>query len=149
MPTIESSIVIGGDIEKVYELARDIEQFPEFMPDVKSIKILEKNEDGSRVVAEWVGIVKEFKTTIKWVEEDTWDHQAKTCDFKLVHGDYKGYSGKWTFTTVDGGTQFHSMVDFDYDVPLIGALIKNLITKKMKENVDNMLSAIKNKIEGV
>lgn len=147
MPTVESTIIINGDMDEVYSLARNIESFPEFMPDLKSVKITEKNEDGSRVVSEWVGIVKEFKTTLSWTEEDIWDHQAKTCDFSLVKGDYKSYSGKWTFVEVDGGVKFHSVVNFEYDVPLIGPLIRNLITKKMKDNVDNMLSALKNKIE--
>jgi ribosome-associated toxin RatA of RatAB toxin-antitoxin module len=147
MPRVESSIVINGDIERVYALAKDIESFPEFMPDVKSITVLERSESGDRTKVEWVGIVKEFKTTLKWVEEDIWDDAAKTCVFTLVKGDYSSYSGNWTFKTVDGGTEFVSIVDFEYDVPLIGALIKGLVAKKMKENVDNMLAAIKEKVE--
>lgn len=147
MPTVESSIIINGSIEDVYSLARNVESFPEFMPDLKSVRIVEQNEDGSRVVSEWVGLVKEFKTTLKWIEEDLWDHEARTCDFKLVKGDYKSYSGRWTFTQTEGGVKFDSVVEFEYDVPLIGPLIRNLITKKMKENLDNMLSALKTKIE--
>jgi len=139
--------MIDGDIEKVYALAREVESFPEFMPDVKSVTVLEQDEDGSRVVAEWVGIVKEFKTTVRWVEEDHWDHENKTCDFKLLSGDYKSYSGRWTFREVDGRTRFDSVVDFEYDVPLIGPLIRNLIARKMKENLDNMLAALKRRVE--
>ena len=147
MPRVESSIIIDGEIERVYALAKDVESFPEYMPDVKSIAVLERSDSGSRAVVEWVGIVKEFKTTIKWVEEDTWDDSAKRCDFKMVRGDYTSYSGWWEFAPVDGGTRFTSVVDFEYDVPLIGALIKGLIARKMKENVDNILAAIKQKVE--
>jgi len=147
MPRVESSIIIKGDIEKVYSLARAVEEFPKFMPDVKSVTVLERNEDGSRVIAEWVGVVKEFKLTVRWVEEDIWDHDAKTCDFNMLEGDYKSYSGRWTFTSVDGGTRFDSVVDYEYEVPLIGPLIKNLIFRKMKENVDNILAAIKTRAE--
>lgn len=147
MPRVESSIVINGDIERVYAMSKDIESFPEFMPDVKSVTVLERSESGDRTVVEWVGIVKEFKTTLKWVEEDIWDDEAKTCVFTLVKGDYSAYSGNWSFKSVDGGTEFVSVVDFEYDVPLIGALIKGMIAKKMKENVDNILAAIKEKVE--
>lgn len=147
MPIVESSIVIDGDIERVYALAKNVESFPEFMPDVKSITVLEKSDDGRRTIVEWVGIVKEFKTTIKWVEEDIWDDEAKTCEFKMVRGDYTSYSGSWRFAEKDGATEFVSVVDFEYDVPLIGALIKGLIAKKMKENVDNILVAVKEKVE--
>ncbi|MDO8587536.1 MAG: SRPBCC family protein [Armatimonadota bacterium] len=147
MPRVESSVTIDGDIDRVYSLAKDIESFPEFMPDVKSVTVLERSDDGARTVVEWVGIVREFKTTIKWVEEDIWDDQARNCTFKLVRGDYHSYRGSWTFTPKNGGTEFVSVIDFEYDIPLIGPLIKGLIAKKMKENVDNMLAAIKKKVE--
>lgn len=148
MPKVQSSIEINGPIEQVYALAKSIEEFPEFMPDLKSVKIIERSEDGSRIVSDWVGIVKEFKTTIKWVEEDIWDDRAHTCTFSLVRGDYSKYSGLWTFTDLGGRTRFDSEIEVEYDVPLVGALIKGLIAKKMKENVDNMLAAIKAKVEG-
>ena len=147
MPRVESAVVINGDLERVYALAKDVESFPEFMPDVRSVKVLERSDDGKRTVVEWVGIIKEFKTTIKWVEEDLWDDDNKECRFKLIRGDYGAYSGTWRFEQVDGGVRFLSELDFEYDVPLIGPLIKNIIARKMKENLDNMLAAIKEKVE--
>jgi len=147
LPRVESSIVIDGPLEAVYALAKRVETFPEFMPDVKSVTVLERSEDGLRTVVEWVGIVKEFKTTIKWTEEDIWDDSAKTCVFSMVKGDYQSYSGKWSFSDLGGKTKFDSEIDFEYEVPLVGALIKGLIAKKMKDNLDNMLAAIKRKVE--
>ena len=147
MSTVESSVIINGELEKVISLAKDVESFPQFMEDVKSVTVLERSPDGNRTVTEFVGIVKEFKTTMKWTEEDIWDAQAKTCKFDLVKGDFKSYSGLWTFESVDGGTKFTSVIDFEYDIPMIGPLIKSLIAKKMKQNVDNMLGAIKSKVE--
>ena len=147
MPRVESSVVINGPPDKVFALARDIESFPEFMPDLKKVTILEKNLDGNRVVSEFVGFIKDFRITIKWVEEDEWDEQAKTCRFKLVKGDFKSYSGMWTFEPADGGTKYTSVIDFEYEIPLIGPIIKSLVAKLMKQNVDNMLNAIKDKVE--
>lgn len=147
MPRVESTIVINGDVEKTYALAKNVEAFPQFMPDVKSVTILERSEDGSKLVTEFVGIVKEFKTTLKWVEEDQWDDQAKTCRFKLVKGDFKTYSGLWTFEPVNGGTRYTSVIDFEYDIPMIGPLLKALVARKMQQNIDNMLRAIKEQVE--
>jgi ribosome-associated toxin RatA of RatAB toxin-antitoxin module len=146
MPRIESSIMINGALEAVYECAKDIEKFPEFMPDVKEVKILER--DGSRVVSEWSAYIPDFKMTVKWTEEDLWDDEAMKCDFKLVKGDYAAYSGSWTFTQVDGHAKFDSVVEYEYDVPLIGALIKGLVQKKVQENVDMILKSVKEKVEG-
>ena len=148
MAIVSSSIEIKGALEDVYSLAKQIEAFPEFMPDVKSVKILEKSEDGSRTVSEWVAIVKEFRTTIKWVEEDIWNDTDHTCTFSLVKGDYSKYSGEWKFTDLGGVTKWDSGIDFEYDIPLIGPLIKGIIVNKMRENVENMLLALKCKIEG-
>ncbi len=147
MSIVNSTIEINGPIDQVYSLAKNVEAFPEFMPDVKSINVTETSEDGNRLVTEWVGIVKEFRTTIKWTEEDIWDDQAHTCTFTLVKGDYTKYAGKWAFTDLGGKTRFDSEIEVEYDVPLVGALIKGIIAKKMKENVDNMLAAIKNRVE--
>jgi ribosome-associated toxin RatA of RatAB toxin-antitoxin module len=111
------------------------------------VRVVEPLDSEGRTVTEWVGIVKEFKTTLKWTEEDIWDDQAKTCKFSLVKGDYGKYAGLWTFTDLGGSTRFDSEIEVEYDVPLVGALIKGLIAKKMKENVDNMLAAIKREVE--
>ena len=148
MPKVTSTIEINGPISEVYKLAKNVESFPEFMPDVKSIHVVERSDDGKRTVVEWVGIVKEFKTTIKWTEEDIWDDDAHTCVFSLVKGDYSKYSGVWKFIDLGGKTRFDSEIEVEYDVPLVGALIKGIIAKKMKENVDGMLVAIKSRVEG-
>jgi uncharacterized membrane protein len=148
LAVVRSSIEIDGPLERVYALAKDIESFPEFMPDLKSVTIIERSEDGSRITSDWVGIVKEFKTLVKWTEQDIWDDAARTCTFSLVKGDYSKYSGVWTFTDLGGRTRFDSEIEVEYDVPLIGALIRGLIARKMKDNVDNMLAAIKGKVEG-
>ena len=147
MPRVECSIIINGPVDKVYECAKDVESFPEYMPDVKEVRILER--DGSRVVSQWTASIPEFGMTIKWSEEDLWDDQAMTCDFRLVKGDYAAYSGKWTFTEVDGGARFDSIVDYEYDVPLIGPLIQGLVQRKVKENVDKILEAVKKRVERI
>lgn len=145
MPKVESSIIIKGDIDKVFECARDIEKFPEYMPDVKDVTVLER--DGDRVVSEWTAYIPDFKMTVKWVEEDIWNKENHTCEFKLVKGDYAAYSGKWTFSEVDGGTKFDSVVEYEYDVPLIGSLIKGLVQRKVQENVDQILVGVKKRVE--
>jgi ribosome-associated toxin RatA of RatAB toxin-antitoxin module len=147
MPRVENAVTINADVETVYRTAKDVERFPEFMPDVKSVRVLERSDDGQRTVVEWVGLIAEFKTTVKWVEEDRWNDTAHTCDFSLVSGDFKQYGGRWEFTPTPQGTRFTSVVDYEYDIPLIGPLIKALILKKMRENVDRLQAALKERIE--
>lgn len=141
MPTVESTITIAAPLEKVYSLARDIERFPEFMDDVEEVEILERTAD--RQVSRWVGAVKEFKRTIQWTEEDFWNDQDHTCRFQQTEGDFSEYSGNWEFLQNENGTEVTLVVNYEYNVPLIGPLIKNLLHKKMQQNCDSMLAALK------
>ena len=145
MPTIESEIIIARPVAQVYALAKDIERFPEFMADVESVEILE--DDPPRRVSRWVGAVKEFNRTIQWTEEDYWDDEAYVCTFRQLEGDFSKYQGRWEFVAVPEGTKMYLEVEYEYNIPLIGALIKNLLRKKMQQNTDSMLAALKARAE--
>ena len=147
MPTIESSRVVAADVATVYALAQKVEDFPAFMPDVRSIKVLERSDDGRRTVTEWVGVVEQFNQTIRWVEEDLWDDEAHTCVFHQLEGDYHAYSGEWRFVAIPEGARFESTLHFEYNIPLIGPLIQGLIARLMRANLDNTLRAIGERAE--
>jgi len=130
---------------EVYALAQNVERFPEFMADVESVEILE--DDPPRRVSRWTSVIKEFNRTIEWTEEDYWDDGAHLCTFSQLEGDFSEYSGRWEFVEVPEGTDVQLQVQYDYAIPLIGALIKNLLRKKMQQNTDAMLSALKEEAE--
>jgi ribosome-associated toxin RatA of RatAB toxin-antitoxin module len=146
MPTVTALIDVNAPLDKVFAIARNIEAFPQFMPDVQEVEILEQREDGWQT-SRWVGIVKEFKRTINWIEKDLWDESTHTCTFEQQEGDFSLYRGVWSFRECDCGTHIEMELEYDYDVPLIGNLIKNLLRRKMQENCDNMLAAIKAEAE--
>ncbi len=145
MPSVRSAVTISAPLEEAYALCRDIEAFPEFMDDVEEVEILEQTPE--RQVSRWVGVIKEFKRTITWTEEDFWDDEQHTCRYQQLEGDYSEYGGTWSFKETDAGTEVELVVNYEYDVPLIGKLIKGLLLKKMQQNCDSMLAAIKAKAE--
>jgi len=145
MPTVESHVRIEASVEKVYELARDIERFPEFMEDVAEVEILEQT--AQRQVSRWVGVIKELNRKIRWTEEDFWDEEARTCQFSMLEGDFTSYGGTWKFQPQGEGCLAALVVEYEYNVPLIGPLIKNLLQKKMQQNCDSMLVALKAEAE--
>ena len=146
MPTVTAVVEISAPLDSVFAIARNIEAFPEFMPDVQEVEILEQRPDGWQT-SRWVGIVKEFKRTINWIEEDRWDETTHVCTFRQQEGDFALYQGEWTFAETDGVTRVELELEYEYDVPLIGNLIKALLKRKMQENCDNMLTAIKGEAE--
>jgi ribosome-associated toxin RatA of RatAB toxin-antitoxin module len=144
LPKVENSIQIKGQLAQVYALAKDIYSFPEFIPDVRNVKIVEGSTDGGRIVSEWEGIVNEFNKVVFWTGEEIWDDQASTCNFSLLSGDHGRYSGMWTLTDMGDSVRFDSEIDVQCDIPLI----KGFIAKRVRVNMDSMLGAIKAKIEG-
>jgi ribosome-associated toxin RatA of RatAB toxin-antitoxin module len=131
----------------VYAIAKDVESFPQFMPDVKSLKVLERSEDGCRTVTEWVGYVPKFHLNVKWTEEDVWDDVAHTCHFRQLKGDFQQMAGEWRFSLQDGGTQFISILDYEFNVPLLGPIVQKVVQHLMRQNVQGILDGIKKRAE--
>ena len=148
MPHIDNEVVIDAPLGTVYALARDVEAFPSFMPDVESVVVKERSADGSRTVTDWVGVASDFKLKVRWTEEDIWDDAARTCRFSQVTGDYTEYGGLWTFSNAGGGqTRFQSSIDYELDIPLIGPLLKKVVARLMQSNTQTLLEAVKARSE--
>lgn len=145
MPTVETTIVIDAPLDKVYGIAKDNRSFPEFMKDVKSLDIVE--EDGNRIVSDWVGIVPSFGLKVRWTQEDVWDDEARICRFRQLKGDYDRLEGQWRFSEEGSSTRFDSVVDYDYNVPTLGPLVKKVIYGIVVKNMENVLKAIKARAE--
>ncbi len=122
------------------------------MADIKEITILnnEATEKGNKYKSHWVGYIKDFNLSVKWNEVDVWDDSEHICYFEMPQGegDYEIYKGVWKFSPKDENTTFVEMeIEVEYNVPMIGALIKKLIAKLVKQNADGMLEAIKGQVE--
>ena len=148
MPTIDSTVLINAPLERVYAIAQDNRSFPDFMDDVKSLTVLE--EDGPRIVSEWHGVIPAFGLKIKWTQEDLWDHDKHRCAFTQIKGDYDAMAGYWEFRAeADGVTRFDSHVEYEYNVPALGALVKKVVHNLATKNVEGLLNAIKKRAETV
>jgi ribosome-associated toxin RatA of RatAB toxin-antitoxin module len=143
MPYVESRIVIEAPAERVYGLAKEQEHFPEFMPDVETATILERRHDG--VISRWKTLVEE--APIEWTEEDRFDDDALRIDYKLIEGDLDKFEGAWTFAYRDGATHVVLGVDYDFGVPTLAELIGPTLERKVRENSEMMLAALKRQAE--
>lgn len=144
MARVEATTQIRAPLEDVYQVAKDVEEFPTFMPDVESVKVLER--EGSRTLTQWVGVVQGRK--VRWTEDDEWDDLRHLCTFRQREGDFTRYDGTWTFAAADGGTTTTLVVDFELELPLAGALLSNLLRVLVRKNLESMLGAIKARLEG-
>ncbi|MDI6771302.1 MAG: SRPBCC family protein [bacterium] len=143
MASVEASTVIKATMEKVYALAKDVERFPQFMPDLVSVVVLERLPTGT--VTEWVGRVQGRR--IRWVEEDEWDDERRVCTFRQRSGDFNKYEGAWRFEAAPEGIRTSLEVEFELDIPLAGALLSSLVKVLMRKNCESMLAALKGQLE--
>jgi ribosome-associated toxin RatA of RatAB toxin-antitoxin module len=143
VPFIEADIVVDAPVRDVYELAKDQERFPEFMPDVETVRVLERRADS--ILTRWKTLVED--APIEWTEEDRFDDAATRIDYKLLEGDLEKFEGTWTFEERDGATYVRLGIDYDFGVPTLAELIGPTLAKKVRENADMMLAGLKKEAE--
>jgi len=144
LPYVERSTVISADVNTVYQLARRMEDFPKYMPDVKDVTVLE--QDGNGTTTRWH--VHVIGRDLKWTERDTFDDETPKITYKQIEGDVKKFEGEWRFTPeADGTVRVELTCDAELGVPMLDAIFNPVLKKALEINVDKMLSAIKEKAE--
>ena len=143
MPYVETTIAVAAPARTVYELAKDQERFPEFMPDVESVTVVERGD--GRVLTRWKTLIED--APIEWLEEDRFDDAAARIDYRLIEGDLERFEGSWTFVPASGGTIVTLGVTYDFGVPTLAELIGPTLQQKVRENAEMMLRALKTEAE--
>lgn len=143
MPSVERKIVIEGEPREIYELAKDMESYPKFMPDVESVKVVSRGPTST--VTEWVTDID--GTPFLWTEEDRFDDQGLRIDYSLIEGDLDKFEGAWTFRDVEGKTEVSLSVNYDFGLPELTSLIGPTLHEKVGENCEMMLSGMKKLVE--
>lgn len=146
MPDVHAELFVDAPPAHVYALAKKVEDFPEFLPNVEQVVV--RTREGDRTVTEWVGTVPEFRRTIRWVEEDVWEDAFRRCAFRATSGDWDRYEGAWQFHTEGEGTRVVLDIGYDYNVPLIGPLIKKLLRKLVERNANETLDGLRRRALG-
>jgi ribosome-associated toxin RatA of RatAB toxin-antitoxin module len=143
MPFVECTVIVDAPARLVYELAKDQERFPEFMPDVELVTVLESR--GNRTISRWKTLVED--APIEWTEEDIFDDAALRVDYRLLEGDLDRFEGAWTFAERGGRTHVSLGIDYDFGVPTLAELIGPTLHRKVRENGEMMLGALKREAE--
>jgi len=79
---------------------------------------------------------------------DVFDDAALRVDYRLLEGDLDTFEGSWTFLDGDGRTSVKLGIEYDFGVPTLAELIGPTLHKKVRENAEMMLLALKRQAEG-
>jgi coenzyme Q-binding protein COQ10 len=143
VPFVEVSKIIAAPKVQLYESLKDMEKYPEFMKDLKSVTILERQENTTLTAWETVLVGR----TIKWVEKDIFDDENQHIRYQQVSGDLQKFEGEWILTEADGGTKVTLTVDFEFGIPMVAGLLNPVAKMMIKENSENMLAALQLKMK--
>jgi ribosome-associated toxin RatA of RatAB toxin-antitoxin module len=143
MPYVEVALTVMAAAEDIYPILKEMDKYPEFMPDLVSVEVLERKDNTT--VTKWVSNVD--GRIIKWTELDVFDDAQKHIAYRQIEGDLKKFEGEWVLTPVDGGTEIKLTVDFEFGIPMISGLLNPILKKKVRANSENMLKAIKERLE--
>jgi coenzyme Q-binding protein COQ10 len=143
VPYVECSIDVAAPAATVYELAKEQDRFPDFMPDVETVVVLERHP--GYVITRWKTLVED--APIEWTEKDVFDDVALRIDYALIEGDLDTFEGAWTFVQDGATTRVVLGVEYDFGVPTLAELIGPTLEKKVRENSEMMLAALKAEAE--
>jgi len=143
MPYVEVTMPVRCSREGIYPILKDMEKYPDFMEDLVSVAVIERNENTT--VTKWVSNVD--GRIIKWTELDTFDDENLHIFYSQIEGDLKKMQGEWILTPIPDGTEIKLTVDFEFGIPMIAGLLNPILKKKVRMNSENMLKALKERVE--
>jgi ribosome-associated toxin RatA of RatAB toxin-antitoxin module len=137
---VRISTLVSGEPLSVYRVVKDVERFPEFMPQIRKIKVLWRLPT-NRQIAEWE--VEIEGTAIQWKEEETYDDTQHTLAFRTIEGDYKA-EGRWIVEEVrPSQTRLTVEATFDWGLPRLGKHVAPVLERKAKEHLMRMVAALR------
>jgi len=144
MPKIQVSVKIKKRPEQVFKIIKDMESFPAFIRDVKSVKIIKRTDDS--LVAAWETDVD--GAPVNWKEEVVFDEKNFQAKFNLLEGSYKAYNGRWM---VEGhhndSAKLTLEANFDWGIPILELYVGKALEEKARRGLLGMAQAIKKQAE--
>lgn len=144
MPFVRRSIHIVAQPSRVYRLAKEMESFPKYMPNVKEVTVV-KREPAATVTRWHVHVIGR---DLRWTERDEFDDETPSIRYRQLEGDIRKFEGEWLFLAEDGGCRVELTCDAELGVPMLDNLFNPVLKKAIEMNIDSMLSAIKAMAEG-
>ena len=142
MPSVLVSKKVSGKIDDIYQLISDMPSYPRFMPDLLSVTLLSR--ELNKTTTHWISNVDGRK--IEWTEEDLFYPQQYRIEYQQIKGVLKMFTGYWQLAETTEGVEISLFVDFEFGIPMIAGLLNPLLKKKVRENSENMLTAIEQEL---
>ncbi len=135
---VQAAILIDSPVQLVWNTIIDCERAPEFMPDLKSCKFLERSGD--------TAIIEQEVKVSRLLPKTTYIYRSiyqkfRRIDFKRISGDLKDLEGSWVLERAGGGQQtivvYSVFLDPGFFAP------KWLVRQILRRNLPDVLLALR------
>ncbi len=124
--------------DQFFAILSDYEKYPEFLSEVKQVKIIE-TKGNKKLVEFHVSVIKTFSYRL-WMSETP----GKLISWTLESGDlFKTSSGSWDLEDAGGKTKAKYAVDATFKVFVPGPVAKALVNV----NLPNMMKAYQERVK--
>jgi coenzyme Q-binding protein COQ10 len=114
MPSHSETRTLPYTAQQMYDLVADVARYPEFLPWTAAARIRSRKEEGDHEVmlADLVVSFKVFRE--RFGSRVTLWPERKRIDTEYIEGPFKHLHSRWEFRDVDGGSEVHFEVDFEF-----------------------------------
>lgn len=140
MASASTTEVFNCSVEEFYKIISDFENYPEFLDEVKSCRVVEQEGD-KKLVEYTVSVIKNFTYSI-WVTENS----PNGLSWEFASGDvFKVNNGGWTLEDEAGKCRATYNVEAKFGMFVPGPVTKALVNV----NLPNMISSFHKRISEV
>lgn len=138
MPGAQRTITINAPVEKCWAVISDYERYPEFLPEVKKIRTM--NRRGAEVDVQYEAeVVKVIKYTVHMKEE-----APKKVSWSFIDGEFmKDNKGGWVLE--DGGngtTKATYSIEVEVGMLVPKAIVNGLVDSQLPKLLENFKKRI-------
>jgi coenzyme Q-binding protein COQ10 len=114
MPSHSETRTLPYTAQQMYDLVADVARYPEFLPWTAAARIRSRKQEGDHEVmlADLVVSFKVFRE--RFGSRVTLWPARKRIDTEYIEGPFKHLHSRWEFRDVEGGSEVHFEVDFEF-----------------------------------
>ena len=119
----ENTVYMQGDKARIFQLAADIQNWPELLPHYREVLVFEQTDDGRRKVVEMAAVRNNFPLPgitfpVRWQSVQLCEPDTGRIYFKHLHGVAQGMWVVWTIADDPFGRGVAVTISHDLTYPL-------------------------------
>ena len=136
MPKLEFDRHVGFAPERMFELVADLESYPRFIPNCRSMEVRRDSRAGAADVR-FARMTLSFGPLAQaYTSRVTLDRDHLTIGARAVDGPFAYLVSEWRFEPEGQGTRIHFDIDFKFSNPFVAAVAEPAFAAKQREIMD-------------